>query len=258
MTVKVLDEAGFKVAATTTGVRVLDFYAATFNSMPDKNGDTIDAHAFDAWLQAFYKIGKPLPISFAHAAVLDSVNPFAIIGSASADPEHVWTDDFGLRVKANIDVGTNDTAKQVASLIDQGIITGASIAFTVTREEADQANKGAQRIMEMQVKEAGPCLSPANESAVVLALKQVRDELLHVEPEATDVVEDGEPTATEHVDLAIKHAQSPAHLQAAHDALVRAGAKCASTGEVAKTVESHERDVQDRLRNLRWMEKGLL
>ncbi len=213
----------------------------------------------------------------------------------------------------------------------------------------------------MQVKEAGPCLSPANEEAVVLALKAVRDELRggtkavdtsawdgnaamgmcssaadygsicaaehtlgtkderqhwalphhflgkgpneagvkaalprvsqtqnitdaarasaqsHLEAHMKEINPDYQspksdatsamvfsdyPTTTtgttSNIDIAIKHASSPAHLQAAHDALVRAGAKCATVGEDVKTVESAERDVQDRLRNLRWLEKGLV
>lgn len=257
MTVKVLENAGFKVAAgPTTKVRVLDFYAATFSDIPDKNGDTIDPHALDAWLESFYKIGKPLPISFAHAAVLDSVDPFAIIGAASADPDHVWIDDFGLRIKATLDVGANDTAKQVASLIDQGIITGASIAFTVTNEKSEK--DGSTRIMQMQVKEAGPCLSPANESAVVLALKAVRDELRDELKGPTNINPDPQPSPAEHIELEIKHMKSPAHLQAAHDALVRAGAKCLTVGETeSKTVEDTERSVEARLRRLRFMERVL-
>lgn len=245
MTTKMLQDAQFKATQTSTKTRTLDFYAAAFSTTPDKNGDTIDPHAFDLWLATFYAIGKPLPISFAHGAVLDSTDPFAIIGSAPADPDHVWTDDYGLRVKAIIDVGANDTARQVASLIDQGIVTGASIAFVVPPGGDKKQDDGSFRIMQAMVKEAGPCLSPAEEKAVVLALKAVRDEL------AGD--HDPEPDPEPEDAFVLKHAASPTYIQNAHDALVRAGAKCAANEAV---VEKRE-DVESRLRNLRLIEASI-
>lgn len=168
MSVKVLEQARMSVTTTEVGQRTLDFYAATFSTEPDKNGDIIDPHALDAWLKAFYAEGKPLPISFAHAAIRDETNPFQVIGRAPADPDHVWIDDYGLRVKGLLDM-SNDTAKQVALLIDNGVVGGASIAFMAEREK--RLPDGSARITQMSVMEAGPCLNPANTSAVVLGLK---------------------------------------------------------------------------------------
>ena len=49
----------------------------------------------------------------------------------------------------------------------------------------------------------------------------------------------------------IKHAASPAYIQSAHDALVRAGAKCASGG--AEMASAPRDEVADRLRRMRLM-----
>lgn len=295
MSVKVLDrtQAQMKAAITEVGQRTLDFYAAAFSTTPDKNGDLIDPHALDAWLKSFYKIGKPLPISFAHGAIRTDTDPFAIIGYAPADSQHVWIDDYGLRVKALLDM-ENPTARQVASLIDNGVLGGASIAYMAEREK--RLPDGSARITQMSVIEAGPCLEPANAEAVVLGLKTMlglsdaASEESTVAPEAKTeaseaVVTVGAPNVTvtygtleahqasvsaskseEHqtVELTsderraviealasaaeMKHGTAPTHIQHAHDALVRAGAKCAASEAVTKNDSD---DVQAWLRRMR-------
>jgi hypothetical protein len=68
--------------------------------------------------------------------------------------------------------------------------------------------------------------------------------------EDTDV-EVPEPTGPE-----TKHAASPTYIQAAHDALVRGGAKC-SPGEGTSTASTPMDDVAARLRRLRVMKAGI-
>jgi len=168
----VLPDAQLKAVQTSTGTRVLDFYAASYSDTPDKHGDVFNPHAFDAWLKSFYAAGDSLPISFAHAAVLNSTDPGAIIGFAPADPDHVWTDDYGLRVKANL-YGDNEKAAQVARLIDDGVVKGASIAAMV--DDWTSKTTDVREITKASVKEAGPCMFPVNDGAVLMSLKASLD-----------------------------------------------------------------------------------
>jgi hypothetical protein len=169
-----LEAAQFKADATVqTGLRVLEFYAAAFSKTPDSNGDIIDPHAFDGWLQEFYAAGKPLPISFSHAAVLDGLDPTNTIGYAPADPQHVWVDDYGLRVRGFLDTAS-EKGKAVEWQIENNLMGGASIAYLVPPEGRVpiDAKAGTHRIMVISsVRETGPTPNPANQEAVLLWMK---------------------------------------------------------------------------------------
>lgn len=292
MDVKVLDldTAQFKAGPTVaTGLRVLEFYAAAFSDVPDLNGDIVDPRAFDGWLPRFYKAGKPLPISFSHSSVLDSLDPTNVIGYAPADPDHVWVDDYGLRVKAFLEV-SSEKGKAVEWQIEQGIIQGASMAYRVAAGGRVKEGKMFRIKAIDDVGEAGPTPNPANQAAVLLWLKtnghleespdvpymtvdEFRETVLKtetpVEPEPEpDPVdprsdplrtetepEDPEPEAPPVPDL--KHQASPAYLQNAHDALVRAGAKCAPDEPVETSAASESDDVASRVRRLRFLRTSL-
>lgn len=261
MSVKLLEDAKLKAdVATEQGTRTLDFYAAAFSATPDKAGDIIDPHAFDGWLLVFYAAGKSLPISFSHAAVIDGTDPMNFVGYAPADPQHVWVDDYGLRVKGYLDMA-DEKARKVASLIDNGVVNSASFAFSVGTEK--ELKDGSRKILAISsVIEAGPCLMSINPEAVVLALKAaptVNDAraLLLLPP-----VEDGDEPLAEFDNLdheppkaedeaELKHNAAPAHLQTAHDALVRAGAKCATVEAEAKTELSPQEQQIARLEELK-------
>src|SRR5262245_47914309 len=162
----VLPDAQLKAATTKTGTRVLDFYAATWDV--DSRGDEIQPTAFDSWLASFYAGGDALPISFAHGAVLNSTDPGAIIGYAPASPDNVWTDDYGLRMKAYL-YNDNEKATQVARLIDDGVVKGASIAMMV--DDWTSKTNDVRQITKASAKEAGPCMFPVNDGAVLMSLK---------------------------------------------------------------------------------------
>lgn len=167
-----LEDARLKVSADVqTDTRVLDFYAATFSPMPDRMGDKIAPDAFDTWLAAFYAKGDPLPISFAHAAIREDTDPGAIIGYAPASPSNVWVDQVGLRIKAFVYTDT-ETSRQVARLIDSGVVRSASLAMFVGTDVVGA--DGSRTITDVKaVKEAGPCMYPANPEATVLSLKSL-------------------------------------------------------------------------------------
>jgi len=166
---KVLEGASLKATTTAVGQHVLEFYALAFSAMPDKQGDRISPTALDGWLAKFYAAGKPLPISFTHAAVKETSDPFNIIGWAPADIDHVWKDSYGLRVRAYLETEINEKAEQVYRLTKRGIVSGASVAYIAEREKAQP--DGSTLITKMSVLEAGPCLDPANPDAKVLSVK---------------------------------------------------------------------------------------
>lgn len=172
MSTKTLERADLKAVATEERTaNVIEFYAVAFSSRPDKQGDRIDPGAVDEWLDAFYKAGQPLAISFTHAAVRNTSDPFAIVGYAPADPQHVWKDSYGLRVRAYLDTLTNDTAAQVYTLAKRGIVKGASVAYVVPDGGEKRLGDGSTLITRMEILEAGPCLDPANTDAFVVAVK---------------------------------------------------------------------------------------
>jgi HK97 family phage prohead protease len=353
MSVKTLEDARIKAAEmVATGLRTLEFYAAAFSKTPDKHGDVIDPRAFDDWLKEFYAIGKPLPISFSHAAVLDSLDPTNVIGYAPADPEHVWVDDYGLRIRAYIDT-TDEKGRKVEWMIETGLITGSSIAYSVPPdgETKEGAPEGATRILKAFVREAGPTPSPANEEAVLLwmkaeemaqatetqflsvaefretldlkavdnsawdgnramgecssasdyrsisagehnagepdqrqhwalphhylgegpnaagvraalarvsqtqDLKSEADAQAHLDAHMSEINPEPSSTAPDPEVPEVKHQASPAYIQAAHDALVRGGAKCAPSIEPEL---SSTDTVAARLRRLRFMKTSII
>lgn len=213
-----LDESRMKAAEaiTETGTRQLDFYASAFNQNPDKNGDIVDPKAFDAWLPKFYAAGQALPISHNHSAFLDGLDPTNVIGYASPDPEHVWVDDYGLRVSAVLNTKT-EKGKAVEWQIEHGLLKGASFvgAFSpenVTRTKTRTIMKSIDRVLE-----AGLVPNPANTSAVLLWMKSE-----HMTEETN--VEQPYITVSEFEEV-LK--SSPTNIQEWHDALTAQGAECA-------------------------------
>lgn len=274
-----------------TGLRTLEFYASAFSKTPDLNGDIVDPHAFDGWLPRFYTAGKPLPISFSHSSVLDSLDPTNVIGYAPADPSHVWVDDYGLRVKAYLDT-SSEKGKAVEWQIEQGIIQGASMAYRVPAGGRVKEGKSFRINVIDDVGEAGPTPNPANQEAVLLWLKsqghleadpavpymtvaefretfvKAEDDPKSDDSEPTPVIDpradplrteigpdDPEPEIPPIPDL--KHQASPVYLQNAHDALVRAGAKCASAEVETASAPTESDEVSARVRRLRFLRTSL-
>lgn len=234
--------------AVQTGMRTLEFYAAAFSETADSYGHIIDPKAFDAWLPQFYAKGQALPVSFNHAAILDSTDPTNVIGYAPADPGHVWVDDYGLRVKSFIDV-QSEKGKAVEWQIENGLLKGASLAL-IPGETTKRGDKTVIKTV-TSVKEAGAVPNPANQDAVLLWLKsegmleepadlpymtvdEFRQVMMkHDDPDEAVVTEDV-------VVQTITKASSPEEIQAAHDALHEAGAKCADDNDDERLLAAAE------------------
>jgi phage head maturation protease len=176
MSTKTVEHAFVKALATAVGAHEIEFYAIAFSDAPDRQGDIIHPNAADAWLESFYAKGKPLPVSYRHAAFLGESrgDPFSVIGWAPADPMHVWKDEHGVRVRAFLETEINDKAEQVYRLAKSGVLTGASAVFAVMPEGEMPHPEiaGATLITSIhEMKEAGLCLDPANDGAYLLSVK---------------------------------------------------------------------------------------
>jgi hypothetical protein len=98
-----------------------------------------------------------------------------------------------------------------------GVTAGLSRLSQTKNISPAELSKG-QTHLEDHMKVINPDYTPANKEAPSLAT--ARREI-----------------AAAFVDIEVKHMAGPSHVQAAHDALVRAGAKCMLAGDSVKSVE---------------------
>jgi HK97 family phage prohead protease len=129
----------------------------------DHQGDRVMPGAFTQTIADWEASGDPCPFVWAH----EWSDPFAHVGVVRK-----FTDTpQGLVVDFEIDTST-DFAKQVVKLLDERRITKMSFAYDVLRET--KGSDGANELLELRLLECGPCLSPANEEAVLLSRKSVQ------------------------------------------------------------------------------------
>jgi uncharacterized protein len=146
------------------------FYASTFRSEPDHDGDVVDPLAFDAWLATLKSSGARLPILWSHK--FDTPIGFA-------EAEGVNVDQHGLRIEAVLDL-TNPDARRVYDQVRQGIVKEASFAYTILDEV--RRSDGANVLKMLAVHEASLVLFGADEATSVVDVKDsdFAAELAHV------------------------------------------------------------------------------
>ena len=253
-----LKAAQLKETATVAGHRMLEFYASAFTGKADRNGDIMDPKAFDKWLPESYAAKQSLPISFNHAAIIDGNDPTNVVGYAPADADHVWVDDYGLRVKAYLDV-RSEKGKAVEYQVEKGLLTGASLAFGFMKEDTQKTDAGTLIKSVTRVLEAGLVPNPAEQAAVLLWMKSEG---------MTTPEHDAEPvpymSVEEFRQVIMKQDPDPLDVQHRHDEMVAAGATCATPKleELAETVTKSQEDLdkealQARMRKLRALEVSL-
>lgn len=182
MSTKILERADIKATVVDTRHSV-EFYALAFGNV-DKQGDRIAPEAVDEWLDTFYRAKRPLVISFTHAAVREPHQVKNIVGTAPADPEHVWKDSHGLRIRAYLNTEDNDIARYLYGLLKEGAIWGASVAYYVPDGGEERLGDGSTLIKRMEILEAGPVLDPANTEAFIVEVKALLETM--VETKAVD------------------------------------------------------------------------
>lgn len=208
-------------SATITGERTIQYYASAYNT-PDAAGHVIEPGAFDDWLEDFYAKGQAHAISFNHSAVLDPNDPTNVIGYAAADPQHVWTDDYGLAVKGQLNT-TTEKGKAVEWQVEHGLLKGASLAmfFDMSNTERNKTTKMLHIKKAEKVIESGLVPNPANQGAVMMWMKSEG---------MTEQIQVDEPYMTLAEFESILKA-APTGIQAWHDALIEQGAVCRHAGD---------------------------
>lgn len=244
-------------SAVVVGHRELAFYASAFTGKPDANGDIMDPHAFDKWLPEFYAAGQALQISFNHAAFLEPNDPTNVIGYAPADAEHVWVDDYGLRIKAYLDV-RSEKGKAVEYQIEKKLLKGASLAFGFHPADTEEVEGGLLIKSVSRVLETGLVPNPAEQAAVLLWMKS--EGMITPEEEQVPYM-----TVEQFREVVMKAEPDPLVIQARHDEMVEAGAVCKHDplDTIVEEVKKSEEGVPDleavkaRTRKLRLLENAL-
>lgn len=139
----------------TEGAVRLAGYAAVFD-VPDRGGDVVRRGAF-----AGSKL--PLPLLWQH----DAARPVGKV-------ERVEEDARGLRVFASLAEGS-DGAREAASLLGAGALSGLSFGYRVRRARADRA-RGLRELLDLDLIEISLVTFPMQPLARVLSISRATKE----------------------------------------------------------------------------------
>lgn len=154
----------FQVKAVTDDGMV-EGYASVFNVV-DSEGDVIAPGAFRRTMKLWTMKNRAVPVLWQH----DATMPIGVTKS-------MVEDDNGLRVQAQL-VMNVQRAQEAYALAKAGALGGMSIGFTVPRMAEDgqpaamfDEEKGARVFREVRLWEYSMVTFPANEEAVITAVK---------------------------------------------------------------------------------------
>lgn len=133
----------------------------------DRVGDAMRAGAFTETLRRWRESGKRIPIVWSHKT--DS--PETVIGSA--DPNDVRETTSGLLVNGALDIDDSPTAKRVWQLLKSGAVSGWSFGYLTNRER--RGDDGVNNVLEVELLELGPTVSPANPATATIGVKGLTD-----------------------------------------------------------------------------------
>ncbi|MBA7576621.1 hypothetical protein ES708_18462 [subsurface metagenome] len=144
----------FEVKEVDEEAGVFTGYAATFSDRPDSWGDIIDKGAFKKTLK---EAGNRVKILWNHF-ILEPIGK----------PLELAEDDKGLLVKGKLSLGVQ-RAKEVLSLMKDGVITELSIGYDPMKETWQE---GIRHLQEIRLWDVSPVTFAANPEAVVLSVKK--------------------------------------------------------------------------------------
>jgi HK97 family phage prohead protease len=146
-------------ALTALGQGEMLALASTFGNV-DKHGDRVIRGAYSTDV-AKVKAGARWPLVWGHDY---NGSPQNFVGEIDDADET----DEGLEVHARFDLD-DPVARKAYRLVKQGAIDKLSIGYRVRRER--RANDGVNELLDVELHEVSLVLSPANERARVLAIK---------------------------------------------------------------------------------------
>jgi len=144
----------FEIKEVDEETGVFTGYAATFSKKPDSYGDIIEPGAFAKTLK---EAGNRVKILWNH-------NTLEPIGK----PDELLEDDKGLLVKGKLSLGVQ-RAKEVLSLMKDGVITEMSIGYDTLKESWQD---GIRHLQEVRLWDVSPVTFAANPEAVVMSVKK--------------------------------------------------------------------------------------
>lgn len=164
-------------AAVDLEERTFEGYASTFGNI-DQAGDIIMPGAFTKTIQERFPTGS-IKILWQH------YDPLGM-------PVEIREDEKGLYVKGKI--SKTRLGDEALELMRDGVVNQMSIGFTIVKADYDEET-GNRIIREVKLWEFSPVTFPANEKAVITAVKHLsgmlsqagRDEIMKAQPDESTV-----------------------------------------------------------------------
>jgi HK97 family phage prohead protease len=167
--------AEFKVLASDESPGTYEAIVSVFGNV-DSQGDRVIRGAFAENLAEWREKGDPIPVIWSH----QWGDPFSIIGTTVDIAEKAE----GLWVKGQLDLDTNDLARQIYRLMKDRRIHQFSFAYEVIEDDWVKAETeegkedetglwgdGVRELRKLRMFEHGPCLVGANQSTDLLTVK---------------------------------------------------------------------------------------
>jgi hypothetical protein len=146
-----------KLAGSNNGA-TFEGYGSVFGVV-DSYKEIVAPGAFTNSIAEIKSSGRALPVLWNH----NSSEPIGKYSDLSEDAH-------GLRVKGELMVDAVARAKEVAALVDAGIISGLSIGYWVKDESYDQET-GIWTLKELKLREISIVTFPANDDARIETIK---------------------------------------------------------------------------------------
>ena len=154
----------FDLSSIDMDERTLSGYAATWDR--DKHDDIIHRGAFSKSINEAFPKGK-IKVLWQH----DDRQPIGM-------PVEMIEDEKGLKVKAKI--SKTQLGDEALELMRDGVVDSLSIGFyTVTGKSNFDEAQGIRHLHELKLVEFSPVTFPANEAAVITAVKSLKDQILN-------------------------------------------------------------------------------
>ena len=154
----------FDVKEVDEETGIFEGHAATFTNKPDSYGDVIDKGAFTKTIK---EMSGRVKILWNHS-VMEPIGK----------PVELKEDEKGLWVKAKLSLGVQ-RAKEVLTLIKDGVITEMSIGYETIKEEWEKLPGGLsiRHLKEIKLYDTSPVTFAANPDALITAVKEQELEL---------------------------------------------------------------------------------
>lgn len=161
--------AEFKVRKSDDGKQgTVEAIVSVFGNR-DLGGDVVEKGAFADSLKAWQESGDPIPWIFGHQ--WDNLAAY----TGLVDPKNAEEIEGGLRVKADMDIGSDQAAAKLFDLLERRIVKEFSFAYDIVEsEKKEQDGEETHFLKALDLIECGPCLKGMNPSTQLIGTKDIR------------------------------------------------------------------------------------